>query len=123
MYLFAVSVILRILQSFLAYLVLSVATFLMLHMALAYSSFKPDINFLQYKQDYIHHPDSCKERRYCSTQTLYDQELRTDIFCHHITLMEDRTGLFIPSRSADPVYDPGMDRICAQSTIGRVADL
>ena len=40
----------------LAYLVLSVATFLMLEMIIDYSSFRTDIDFLKYKQDYIHIP-------------------------------------------------------------------
>lgn len=42
-----------ILGSLIAYLVLCVATFLMLQMAIDYSSFKTDIHFLQFKQDYI----------------------------------------------------------------------
>ena len=45
-----------ILQSFLAYLVLSMATFLMLRMILDYSSMRTNIHFLQFKQDYIHLP-------------------------------------------------------------------
>jgi uncharacterized membrane protein len=42
-----------ILGSLIAYLVLCVATFLMLQMAIDYSSFKTDIHFLSFKQDYI----------------------------------------------------------------------
>lgn len=42
-----------ILGSLIAYLMLCVATFLMLQMAIDYSSFKTDIHFLQFKQDYI----------------------------------------------------------------------
>jgi uncharacterized membrane protein len=42
-----------ILGSLIAYLVLCAATFLMLQMAIDYSSFKTDIHFLQFKQDYI----------------------------------------------------------------------
>jgi uncharacterized membrane protein len=42
--------------SFIAYLVLCIGTFLMLQMAIDYSSFKTDIHFLQYKQEYIHIP-------------------------------------------------------------------
>jgi uncharacterized membrane protein len=42
-----------ILSSFIAYVVLCLGTYLMLRMAIEYSSFKPDIHFLQYKQDYI----------------------------------------------------------------------
>ena len=45
-----------ILRSFLAYLVLSVATYLMLRMLIDYASFKDNIHFLQFKQDYIHIP-------------------------------------------------------------------
>jgi uncharacterized membrane protein len=41
------------LGSLIAYMVLCVATFLMLQMAIDYSSFKTDIHFLQFKQDYI----------------------------------------------------------------------
>lgn len=50
------SIIFRILQSFLAYLVLCMATFLMLRIAIDYSSFRTDIHFLRYKQDYIDIP-------------------------------------------------------------------
>ncbi|WP_199415058.1 DUF2306 domain-containing protein [Chitinophaga silvisoli] len=48
--------ILRLLQSFIAYLVLSAATFLMLRMVIDYSSFRSDIHFLQFKQAYIQIP-------------------------------------------------------------------
>lgn len=41
------------LGSLIAYLVLCIATYLMLHMAIEYSSFKTDIHFLEFKQDYI----------------------------------------------------------------------
>lgn len=42
-----------ILGSLIAYLALCVATYLMLHMAIEYSSFKTNIHFLKFKQDYI----------------------------------------------------------------------
>jgi uncharacterized membrane protein len=42
-----------ILGSFIAYLILCVATYLMLQMAIDYSSFKTDIHFLRYKQENI----------------------------------------------------------------------
>lgn len=42
-----------ILQSFLAYLVLSFACFLMLRMVVDYASFRTDIHFLRFKQDYL----------------------------------------------------------------------
>jgi uncharacterized membrane protein len=45
-----------IIRCVLAYLVLSVATFLMLEMIIDYSSFRTDIHFLKYKQEYIHIP-------------------------------------------------------------------
>ncbi len=45
-----------IIRCVLAYLVLSVATFLMLEMIIDYASFRTDIHFLRYKQDYIHIP-------------------------------------------------------------------
>jgi hypothetical protein len=45
-----------ILGSFFVYFVLCVATFLMLRMAIDYSSFRTDIHFLRYKQDYIDIP-------------------------------------------------------------------
>lgn len=46
----------NILGSFVAYLVLCIGTFLMLQMAIEYSSFKTDIYFLRFKQEYIHIP-------------------------------------------------------------------
>jgi uncharacterized membrane protein len=46
----------NIIGSFFAYLVLCIGTYLMLHMAIEYSSFKTDIHFLRYKQEYIHIP-------------------------------------------------------------------
>lgn len=46
----------QILRGFLAYFILCIAVFLMLRMALEYSSFKDNIHFLQFKQDYIHIP-------------------------------------------------------------------
>lgn len=45
-----------ILGSFFVYLVLCVATYLMLQMAIDYSSFETDIHFLRYKQEYINIP-------------------------------------------------------------------
>ena len=46
----------RVLQSFLAYMILCLSTFLMLHMVIDYSSFRTDIHFLKFKQDYINIP-------------------------------------------------------------------
>lgn len=46
----------NIIGSFFAYLILCIGTYLMLHMAIEYSSFKTDIHFLRYKQEYIHIP-------------------------------------------------------------------
>ncbi len=43
-------------QSLLAYLVLSTATFLMLRMIIDYATFRTDIHFLKFKQDYIDIP-------------------------------------------------------------------
>ncbi|HXB91424.1 MAG TPA: DUF2306 domain-containing protein [Puia sp.] len=43
-------------RCFAAYLVLSVATLLMLHIIVAYASFEDNIHFLRFKQDYIHLP-------------------------------------------------------------------
>ncbi|WP_440135415.1 DUF2306 domain-containing protein [Chitinophaga sancti] len=48
--------IVRIVQSFIAYLVLSVGTFLMLRMIIDYSSFQTNIHFLEFKQEYLHIP-------------------------------------------------------------------
>ena len=45
-----------ILKTFLIYLVLSVACFLMLRIIIGYTSFKDDAQFLLYKQAYIHNP-------------------------------------------------------------------
>jgi hypothetical protein len=42
-----------ILQATLAYSILYLATFLMLRMVIDYSSFRTDIHFLKFKQDYI----------------------------------------------------------------------
>lgn len=46
-------IIIRITRVFLAYLILSIATFLMLKMTVDYASFRQDIHFLQFKQAYI----------------------------------------------------------------------
>jgi len=48
---------LTILSSFFVYLILSLATLLMLRLAIDYSSFRTDIHFLQYKQAYL--PNAC----------------------------------------------------------------
>jgi len=45
-----------IIQAFFAYVILCFATFLMLRMVIDYSSFRTDIHFLQFKQDYIYIP-------------------------------------------------------------------
>ena len=45
-----------VLGSFFAYTILCIATYLMLHMAVEYSSFETDIHFLRYKQAYIDIP-------------------------------------------------------------------
>ena len=42
-----------ILQALFAYIILCLATYLMLRMAIDYSSFRTDIHFLRFKQDYI----------------------------------------------------------------------
>jgi uncharacterized membrane protein len=44
----------NILGSFIAYLILCIGTFLMVQMAIEYSSFKTDIYFLRFKQEYLH---------------------------------------------------------------------
>jgi uncharacterized membrane protein len=45
-----------ILRYFLSYLILSVATFLMLHMIVDYASFDDKTHFLAFKQEYVHLP-------------------------------------------------------------------
>jgi len=45
-----------ILQALFAYMILCLATFLMLRMVIDYSSFRTDIHFLRFKQDYIDIP-------------------------------------------------------------------
>jgi len=45
-----------ILQALFAYVILCLATFLMLRMVIDYSSFRTDIHFLRFKQDYIDIP-------------------------------------------------------------------
>lgn len=45
-----------ILRTFLVYLALSVGCFLMLRITIGYTSFRDDVQFLLFKQDYIHNP-------------------------------------------------------------------
>ena len=45
-----------IIRAFFAYVILCLATFLMLRMVIDYSSFRTDIHFLRFKQDYIDIP-------------------------------------------------------------------
>lgn len=49
----SVSIFFRILLSFIAYFILCMGTFLMLRIAIDYSSFRTDIYFLRYKQEYL----------------------------------------------------------------------
>lgn len=44
-----------VLQIFIAYAVLSIGCFLMLRTIVGYTSFRDDVQFLAFKQDYVHH--------------------------------------------------------------------
>ncbi len=50
------AIIKNIVKDIIIYLILSVATFLMLRLIVQYLSFKDDVEFLKFKQDYIHIP-------------------------------------------------------------------